>query len=391
MDKISNSIEYRKLPMLFCILTFSGVWCPNDWNLSSKTMYKLYTIVQIISGILFWFAILMNILVGTHSEQIYENLFAISTLSYAIYKDFFVLRNKKLIMTFLQLCFEDEWYIPQDNIERTIIEKYNYETSWITQTYAAGIITALAVKASTPMLKSQTSWALPIPAWCPYRIDNFPNYFAAYVQEILGGVPMICLHIGIDSLFVTLVLQLCTKLAVLKYRMKTTFNSHELEFDIPIKKHHNADKILAKFADKHERILQFANQINSAFQGILTGQVMVTIPNICINVYLLSQHKGGISLNIIDSFMCFGTCLIQIFLFCWYGNKITLHSTDVEDAVYEMNWPTLTVPMQKKLLTIMIRTTRKIKFAAGTFVMNIDSFIEIIKTSYSAFRVLQDT
>lgn len=126
---------------------------------------------------------------------------------------------------------------------------------------------------------------------------------------------------------------------------------------------------------------------------------MVTIPNVCLNVYSLSQHRGGITLQLIDSFFCFGTCLMQIFLYCWYGNKIILHvsiintskgfqliaihitlftqSLDVANAVYEMNWPLLGLSSKKKLLTIMVRANRSIKFAAGTFIMNINSFIEV--------------
>lgn len=129
MDKVSHSFEYRKLPVLFCILTFSGVWCPDDWTASSKITYRFYTLIQVIAGVIFWFAILINIIVtGTHSEHIYENLFALSTLSYAIYKDYFVLKNRKLIVSFLRLCLEDDWYTPQDDFERTIVENYSYET-----------------------------------------------------------------------------------------------------------------------------------------------------------------------------------------------------------------------------------------------------------------------
>lgn len=108
------------------------------------------------------------------------------------------------------------------------------------------------------MLKSESSWVLPISAWCPYRIDNLSNYLAAYTQEIMGGVPLICLHIGVDSMFVTLVLQLCTKLEILNHRLKGVSDRYQGESAIPVEKlDEKTNEILGTYADKHERILQY--------------------------------------------------------------------------------------------------------------------------------------
>ncbi|OXU25585.1 hypothetical protein TSAR_001228, partial [Trichomalopsis sarcophagae] len=305
--------------MQFYIFTLSGVWCPSNWTSLLKLSYNMYTTIIAISGILFWASMFVNLIITKNeSEYFYENVFAISTLTYAMYKEFFVLKKRKEIQQMLKLSFDDEWYRPFDNHEIQIIDHYAHETRWVTQVYAIGIIAGLATKAITPMLNSNSAWVLPIEAWYPYNTSNLKNYLFAYTQQLMGGIPLICLHIS--------------------YRL--------------------------------------GNYLNQEFKGILTGQVMITIPNICINVYLLSQHRGGITLHLVDSFFCFTTCLMQIFLYCWYGNKIILLSFDVANTVYTTNWLSLNISSKKKLLTIMVRATRSIQFAAGTFIMNIDSFIE---------------
>ncbi|NP_001177522.1 odorant receptor 103 [Nasonia vitripennis] len=391
---LSQCLEYRALPMQFYIFTLSGVWCPSNWTSLLKLSYNMYTTTIAISGILFWASMFVNLIITKNeSEYFYENVFAISTLTYAMYKEFFVLKKRKEIQQMLKLSFDDEWYRPFDNREIQIIDHYAHETRWVTQVYAIGIIAGLATKAIMPMLNSNSAWVLPIEAWYPYNTSNLKNYLFAYTQQLMGGIPLICLHISVDSLFVGLILQMCIQLKLLQYRLQKTFST-----DIDLQEEKNiernikiSDVIIANYAFKHQCIFRLGNYLNQEFRGILAGQVMITIPNICINVYLLSQHRGGITLHLVDSFLCFTTCLMQIFLYCWYGNKIILLSIDVANTAYTTNWLSLNISSKKKLLTIMVRATRSIQFAAGTFIMNIDSFIEIIKTSYSAYRVLQKT
>ena len=126
---LSDSLEYRSLPMQFYIFTFSGVWCPNNWKSPLKPLYNFYTAILATAGILFWLTMLINlVMTRNESEYFYENVFAISTLTYAMYKEYFILRKRKEIKNFLKLCFEDEWFKPRDVYEQEVIEKYEYET-----------------------------------------------------------------------------------------------------------------------------------------------------------------------------------------------------------------------------------------------------------------------
>lgn len=125
---ISQCLEYRILPIPFYIFTLSGVWCPGDWKPLTKILYRFYTVILVIASILFWFTLFINLVVTRdESEFFYENIFAISTLTQAMYKEFFVLRRRKEIVDLLKTCFEDEWYTPQDTQEIQVIQEYEYE------------------------------------------------------------------------------------------------------------------------------------------------------------------------------------------------------------------------------------------------------------------------
>ncbi|KAL0119576.1 hypothetical protein PUN28_007789 [Cardiocondyla obscurior] len=82
--------------------------------------------------------------------------------------------------------------------------------------------------------------------------------------------------------------------------------------------------------------------------------------------------------------------LMQIFLYCWYGNEVTLKSTEIGSAIYEMDWSVLPADLMKTLLMIITRSKKPIKITSGNIItLSNESFMKIIKISYSAYNVLQ--
>lgn len=131
---------------------------------------------------------------------------------------------------------------------------------WITQIYAIGIVAGLATKAIKPILKTNVAWLLPMDAWYPYDINNIVSYLLSYIQQLIGGIPSICLHISFDSFFVGIVLQMCIQLKLLKHRLQTLAYSsnantqHDKTSELNVEE---SDTILANCAYKHDCILRY--------------------------------------------------------------------------------------------------------------------------------------
>ncbi|KAL0112586.1 hypothetical protein PUN28_012115 [Cardiocondyla obscurior] len=80
----------------------------------------------------------------------------------------------------------------------------------------------------------------------------------------------------------------------------------------------------------------------------------------------------------------------QIFVYCWSGNEVILKSASTGEAIYRMDWPSLSVTEKKELMMIMARTNIPIKFTSSFLItMSLQSYSSILKTSYSAFNLLQ--
>ena len=114
------------------------------------------------------------------------------------------------------------------------------------------------------MLTSNQGLLLPMEAWYPYNIDNLANFLLSYVQQILGGTPVILFHISLDSFFVCLILNLCMKLHLLQYRLKNfpiSYSTFEKKMK-PLNQMDgtsdfmNINDYLSNFSKKHDDILQ---------------------------------------------------------------------------------------------------------------------------------------
>ncbi|XP_051163891.1 odorant receptor 2a-like [Leptopilina boulardi] len=82
----------------------------------------------------------------------------------------------------------------------------------------------------------------------------------------------------------------------------------------------------------------------------------------------------------------------QIFIYCYYGDKMTKKSLDIGLAVYSINWDELTINTKKILVIIMMQTARPIRLtAASIIVMSLETFVKIMKSAYSAFNLLKNS
>ncbi|XP_011707176.1 PREDICTED: odorant receptor Or2-like [Wasmannia auropunctata] len=84
--------------------------------------------------------------------------------------------------------------------------------------------------------------------------------------------------------------------------------------------------------------------------------------------------------------------LVQIFIYCWFGNEVKIKSLQLMNSIYNTDWPALSNSNKKDILLIMRRATTPIEFTSAYIItMNLESFVALLKLSYSAFNLLHQT
>ncbi|XP_011704298.1 PREDICTED: odorant receptor 46a, isoform B-like [Wasmannia auropunctata] len=142
-----------------------------------------------------------------------------------------------------------------------------------------------------------------------------------------------------------------------------------------------------KIRQQYDKIIRFAQIVNIKFTKIIGFQFMASMMIFCSNLYQLT--KSTLNADHIP-LIIYTTCMLtQIFIYCWFGNKVKLKSLQLTDSIFQMEWPIMDNNMKKSLLIIMKRAMTPIEISTVYILsMNLDSFVALLKTSYSVYNLL---
>ncbi|XP_011505624.1 PREDICTED: putative odorant receptor 92a [Ceratosolen solmsi marchali] len=145
---------------------------------------------------------------------------------------------------------------------------------------------------------------------------------------------------------------------------------------------------IRKKCDKYCRI---SEKICSTFKEMVIAQYITSALSISVCIYQISTEKESqMQLLIYCIYLC---CMMtQLFIYCYFGNEVTIQSQSLRTSIFHIDWSLLSLEVKKELLIIFIRTSVPIEMFKGVFMtLTLESFINILKVSYTAFNVLRDS
>ncbi|XP_011143692.2 putative odorant receptor 92a [Harpegnathos saltator] len=126
--------------------------------------------------------------------------------------------------------------------------------------------------------------------------------------------------------------------------------------------------------------------MNKKFRFTITFQFIVSTLVICFTMYQLSKTSA----KFIELGLYMSCMLTQIFLYCWYGNEVKLKGLQLINDIFEMEWLVLGQSAKKNLLIITRRSAVPIEFTSAYVIpINLESFVGLLKISYSTYNILQ--
>nr|XP_012223401.1 PREDICTED: odorant receptor 13a-like [Linepithema humile]XP_012223402.1 PREDICTED: odorant receptor 13a-like [Linepithema humile] len=379
------------LSLNFLLYTMSGVWRPIEWtSIPAKLLYGIFTCSTLYLLNFSMMTQLMDILLVVDNMDDFATtslmfLTAIGAFCKAVTA---VIRRDEIIN--LIKILQDKPCKPDNDDEINIQMKYDRLIRLCSISYTL-LASFSATGATVGEIFAVLQGELPYRGWVPYDINNsFVNFLLTSLQEMLALVFGTIVNIATETLVLGFCLQTCAQLEILKCRLEmvTKFTGNEEILEKSLNRVSNRTNRLSEHIRYHLCIIRFAEMANDIFSQVLFVQFFGSILILCSTVYYLSSHMtvADFVKLIIYTFCMF----VQIFVYCWAGNEVILKSTGLSEAVYEIDWMLLTISEQKDLLMIMKRSTRPIKFTSSFLVtLSLDSYTSILKTSYSAFNLLQ--
>ncbi|XP_014470127.1 PREDICTED: uncharacterized protein LOC106742051 [Dinoponera quadriceps] len=356
---INRFLEMRVLKLTFMIVIFAGCFRPLSWlSRFKRAAYNIYRILII--TFLYTFASLqfMDIVLNVDNpDDFIDNLYMMLNVSVSGYKLFIMWVNYEDIVDIIN-SLTKEPFKPLDSGEMEIRRKFDALIRANTLRYAILIETSWTCTGLTSLLIDFRQGRLTYREWVPYDYcSSYALFFVTYVHQFLSTFYCATVNVACDTLICGLLMHVCCQMEILEYRLNK-ISQDNLSYCI---RHHNS-------------IFKLARKINAKFTQIIGFQFVVSTLIICSNLFQLS--KSTMSADNIELIVYTCCMLTEIFIYCWFGNKVKSKSLQLAENVYQTQWPALSNSVKKSLLIVMKRAIVPIEIVTAYILpLNLDSFV----------------
>ncbi|KAL0112603.1 hypothetical protein PUN28_012117 [Cardiocondyla obscurior] len=377
------------LALNFLIYKFCGLWRPVEWSSNiAKLLYNAFTFVVLISGYFTVFAQLMDIvLIVDNIDDFATNTLMFLTVVAVCCKTTVVVLRRNAIINLIQILLKAPCK-PCDKDETIIQSKFDKFIRSYSIKYLLLVTTSVTGTTIGAVLNVMHGH-LPYRMWLPFNYDIPAVFWTVSIHQIVTNIFCAAINTGTDTLIFGLFLQTCAQFEIFESRLrKSIFNKTIRYLNRALSSSEDKPGI-SECVRQHLNIYKYAKTVNVIFNPVLFVQFSGSILILCTSVYYMSQHITDRSESLTLLVYTIGM-FIQIYMYCWSGNEVILKSTSLGNAIYCMNWPLLSSNERKELLIIMLRSSIPLKFTSSFLItLSLQSYSNILKTSYSAFNVLQ--
>ncbi|XP_064212330.1 odorant receptor 4 isoform X3 [Tribolium castaneum] len=224
----------------------------------------------------------------------------------------------------------------------------------------------------TVIMEQGSQRRLPLSGWYPFNTDKSPAFELVYIYQILttwiGGMG----NISMDTFISGIIMAISSQLSILNNALKNITKNNEL----------------VRCVFHYRIIIKFSDEVIYLFNTCLTTQFIVGVIIVCISMFQMSLVPV-LSFQFVAMLLYQMCILLEIFLWCFYGNEVMLKSDQLTQAAYMSDWTKSPNHFKQNLLFFMTRTQFPLKlYASGYFTLSLETFKAIVKSSWSYFAVL---
>ncbi|KAF7382716.1 hypothetical protein HZH66_013118 [Vespula vulgaris] len=403
-DVIWNTDSTNALWIYKCITWATGTWPLQEEGIFSTIRF----VIAFVLGVLQYFYLprIENIIFGTLVSILMEirlscgsvdetlDFFGISLATVAgLTKLIFIKLHRKDLRKILLSALNNWSTIVDNSSAKKIMLKYSQRGKLVGRTqmsFAFVIITAIILDAIPSPEASQQENAtsseelpqrIPLRTMCTFGNMSTSTYWTVFVLQSIQLFNAVLIESGNDVFFFGISMQVCGQLDSLRILLG----------EFRQEKEEDRVREIREFVDKHAHLLGLARRIEDTFTNVLLVLLMTNGMHICltgIQILLLSRQNDVVPL--IKATVAFVVILIQLFLYSYAGDFLSSLTQDIYHVIYNYPWYELSPNNVRNLVFIIMRAHKPFRLRAGRFYpMDIDSFKNILKASFSYFSVLR--
>ncbi|CAK9820171.1 Odorant receptor 94b [Anthophora quadrimaculata] len=359
------------------LLKICGCYQPGSWRTPFKrSLYNIYTVIYLLFLSSFVLCQILDIVFNVENQDDFSDNFSITAVVFLTWFKLSVILIRRGNFVFLIDMLDSKPFSPMDTEEDKIRSKFEKITEWNTFGYWSLLLISAFWIYVRSLLTDFESRKLMFRAWLPYNYSSAPIFILTFIHQATAATICCTSSVAIDSLYTGLLIHIYCQFEILEHRLK----------NIKTEK----DNSVKQCAWHHDRIYKFSKKMNEEFKLILIFQFCLSISVICFNLYRLTQIK--MDSKFVETTLYSFSILTQIFYYCWYGNEVKLKSLELPCMIFQSDWVSLNNSAARAFLMIMRRATKPIEFTSIHVIsVNLESFMTVLKTSYSALNVIQQS
>ncbi|RZC35405.1 7tm 6 domain containing protein, partial [Asbolus verrucosus] len=377
----------RTIKVNIIMLKIVGLWPAGDetygWNI--YTLYEIFSILFIQIGHIAAQAV--NVLLYFDDLQIVTgSIYVLLMEMLGLFKSYFLIKNMGTLKQ-LMVTVNCDLFQPKSSQQRKLIQPNLDAWRTIASTFWFFCWGWLLIWILCPVFdKTFEEYRLPFLAWYPYDTQTSPQYEFTYFHQFIGISCISMVNVNIDTLVAALNMYIGAQIDLLCDDLKHFHDGS---------KNNTADAIgnLKSCIHHHREILKFAEYANNFYNWLIFMEFLIGGVSIGLGMFRLSVVIPLSSE--FYSFVSYTFCIcIQVYMYCWFGNEIEVKvirsSGLLPYAVFESDWTELSPEVKKMMIFLFLKVQKPLKMSAfGLFCLSLETFIKILKTSWSYFAVLR--
>ncbi|XP_063995664.1 uncharacterized protein LOC135173020 [Diachasmimorpha longicaudata] len=148
---------------------------------------------------------------------------------------------------------------------------------------------------------------------------------------------------------------------------------------------------MASIIDYHARVIRFTVDVEVILREICMIEVVASTFVICLlEYYILATWNGSEIIGILTYLVLLVALSVNVFIFCFIGEKLTQQCYEVSKAVYMIKWYRLPPDVAIALVLFLANAQVPRKITAGGYMdLSLNSFVKVLKTSVVYLNLLR--
>ncbi|XP_011257010.2 putative odorant receptor 71a isoform X1 [Camponotus floridanus] len=221
-----------------------------------------------------------------------------------------------------------------------------------------------------------------MPSKCALEFFHFPAsmFKISCLLEIVVMLTGATANIGNDVLFLTITLHVCGQVNILR--------SHFINFDV------TSPRIFDRFSaliQRHQELIRLARELSDLMSFVLLIELFLISILLCIMGFqIIIMLKVNDMVMVGKSLMALSAFLIQLSLYSFIGNYLKTEMEEIGLSIYQSAWYSFPTKLARNIIFILMQTKSPVALQAGNFVVvNLSTYVSILKTSFSYLSVLR--